>query len=215
LRKSACKTDKSAIGSPCVSIRSLGAKLAIIIHGFWNCYDHLYSPTALVDTSTAAVVERYEYDVYGKATIRDTEYETRATSQYGNAYLFTGRTLDLLDTGNLKLQYNRNRYYDHYTGRFTTHDPLGISPTPPKLKGFGPSKQYKAWCACISWYPGAAQSLERGWCTSCYRDCYTFCILDVPVGEAKKCMKKCDFQHALCFVKATRGKCKFEYEISG
>jgi RHS repeat-associated protein len=30
-----------------------------------------------------------------------------------------------MDNSSLKIQYNRNRYYDYYTGRFTTHDPLG------------------------------------------------------------------------------------------
>jgi len=39
--------------------------------------------------------------------------------------LFTGRELDILDSGSLKIQYNRNRYYDSYTGRWTTHDPIG------------------------------------------------------------------------------------------
>jgi RHS repeat-associated protein len=44
---------------------------------------------------------------------------------YGNPYLFTGRRVDMLDEGSLTIQYNRNRYYDYYTGRWTTHDPLG------------------------------------------------------------------------------------------
>jgi RHS repeat-associated protein len=39
--------------------------------------------------------------------------------------LFTGRRVDILDEGSLKIQYNRNRYYDYYTGRWTTHDPIG------------------------------------------------------------------------------------------
>jgi len=33
--------------------------------------------------------------------------------------------VDILDNGSLKLQYNRNRYYDQYTGRWLTQDPLG------------------------------------------------------------------------------------------
>ena len=43
--------------------------------------------------------------------------------------MFTGRRVDILNKGSLKLQYNRNRYYDQYTGRWLTHDPLGINPT--------------------------------------------------------------------------------------
>jgi len=42
---------------------------------------------------------------------------------YDNPYLFTGRRVDILDNGSVKLQYNRNRYYDQYTGRWLTHDP--------------------------------------------------------------------------------------------
>jgi len=82
---------------------------------YYYLHNHLYSPVALADDA-GDVLERYEYDVYGKVTIRDTEYETRATSQYGNAYLFTGRCFDILDNGSLKIQYNRNRYYDYYIG---------------------------------------------------------------------------------------------------
>jgi RHS repeat-associated protein len=32
--------------------------------------------------------------------------------------------VDILDSGSLKIQYNRNRYYDYYSGRWLTHDPL-------------------------------------------------------------------------------------------
>jgi RHS repeat-associated protein len=39
--------------------------------------------------------------------------------------LFTGRRVDILDNGSLKIQYNRNRYYDYYAGRWLTQDPLG------------------------------------------------------------------------------------------
>jgi len=46
-------------------------------------------------------------------------------SFFTNPYYFTGRRIDLLDDGSLTLQYNRHRYYDYYTGRWTTQDPLG------------------------------------------------------------------------------------------
>jgi len=42
----------------------------------------------------------------------------------------------------LKIQYNRNRYYDQYTGRWLTHDPLGITPNPQKPNRFAPIGQY-------------------------------------------------------------------------
>jgi len=56
--------------------------------------------------------------------------------------LFTGRRVDILDNGSLKLQYNRNRYYDQYTGRWLTQDPLGITPNPQKPNRFGVIDQY-------------------------------------------------------------------------
>ena len=70
------------------------------------------------------VLERYEYDAYGNPYILDAQYAPRTTSNYGNPYLFTGRRADYLDSGSLKIQYNRNRYYDYYAGRWLTHDPL-------------------------------------------------------------------------------------------
>ena len=56
--------------------------------------------------------------------------------------MFTGRRLDILDNGSLKIQYNRYRYYDTYTGRFTTHDPLGITPNPQWPNQFDAIDQY-------------------------------------------------------------------------
>jgi RHS repeat-associated protein len=87
-------------------------------------HDHLYSPAALLYYSGPAV-DRYEYDAYGNCTILSPTYDIRNTSLYDNPYLFTGRRLDILDNGSLKLAYHRNRYYDQYTGRFFTHDPMG------------------------------------------------------------------------------------------
>jgi RHS repeat-associated protein len=56
--------------------------------------------------------------------------------------LFTGRRVDILDNGSLKIQYNRNRYYDYYTGRWLTHDPLGINPAGGRENWFEPLSQY-------------------------------------------------------------------------
>ncbi|MHC4643534.1 MAG: hypothetical protein ACYS32_17975, partial [Planctomycetota bacterium] len=85
-------------------------------------HDHLYSPVALTDYS-GTVLERYEYDAYGNCHVLEPNFAPDADgeSDYGNPYLFTGRRVDILDSGSLKIQYNRNRYYDYYTGRFTTH----------------------------------------------------------------------------------------------
>ena len=108
-------------------------------------HDHLYSPAALIDQSDGAVLERCEYDAYGEPNILDADFSKDADglSDYDNNYLFTGRRLDILDNGSLKIQYNRNRYYDHYTGRFTTHDPLGITPNAQRPNIFDIIGQYK------------------------------------------------------------------------
>jgi RHS repeat-associated protein len=63
-------------------------------------------------------------------------------SLFTNPYFFTGRRVDILDNGSLKIQYNRNRYYDYYTGRWLTHDPLGINPAGGMLNPFSVLAQY-------------------------------------------------------------------------
>gem|GEM_PF-4683369 len=72
-------------------------------------------------------VERYEYDAYGNCHVLEPNYapDPDGLTDYSNPYLFTGRAVDILDNSSLKIQYNRNRYYDQYTGRWTTHDLLG------------------------------------------------------------------------------------------
>ena len=91
-------------------------------------HDHLYNPVALLMRS-GLVTERYEYDAYGKVKVMDASYNADADNQsdYGNPYTFTGRRLDTLDSGSLELMYYRNRYYSPETGRFLTHDPLGMA----------------------------------------------------------------------------------------
>jgi RHS repeat-associated protein len=90
---------------------------------YYYTHDHLYDSAALLDSS-GSVVERYEYDAYGNPYILTSQYAPRDTSQYGNPYMFTGREVDILDAGSLKMQYNRNRNYDYYTGRWLTPDPM-------------------------------------------------------------------------------------------
>ena len=88
-------------------------------------HDHLYSPSVLLNAS-GSVIERYEYDAYGKPTIYNSDFtQTRTTSLYDNPYFFTGRRLDLLDGGKYTVMYYRNRYYDTESGRFMQHDPFG------------------------------------------------------------------------------------------
>ena len=92
---------------------------------YYYGHDHLYSPTVLF-APNGNVVERYEYDAYGEVTIWDgTWSSTRTASLVQNPYTFTGRRLDVLDSGNLKLMYYRARTYDPETGRMMQRDPLG------------------------------------------------------------------------------------------
>ena len=89
-------------------------------------HDHLHSPTALL-WYTGLTVERYEYDAYGNCYVLEPNFapDPDNKTDYGNPYYFTGRQLDFLDGGDLKIQYNRNRYYDYYTGRWLTQDVTG------------------------------------------------------------------------------------------
>jgi len=106
-------------------------------------HDHLYSPVALVDMS-GNVKERYEYDAYGNFYVLEPNFapDPDGKSDYGNPYLFTGRRVDILNNSSLKIQYNRNRYYDYYTGRWLTQDPLGIMPHLKEQSGFDVKQQY-------------------------------------------------------------------------
>ncbi len=109
-------------------------------------HDHLYSPVALVDFySPFNVLERYQYDAYGNCTVLEPNFaaDPDGKSDYANNYLFTGRRLDILDNSSLKIQYNRNRYYDNQTGRWLSHDPLGITPNPQKQNAFRITEQYR------------------------------------------------------------------------
>ena len=75
-----------------------------------------------VTTDTGALVERYEYDVYGAVTIYNSNDVTITVSAIDNPYLFTGRRYDP-ESGNY---YYRARYYSPRLGRFLSMDPLGF-----------------------------------------------------------------------------------------
>jgi RHS repeat-associated protein len=81
--------------------------------------DDQYNVVAITDAA-AAVVERYEYDDFGRPL---------STSLVDNPYLFTGRRYDT-DSG---LYHYRQRYYDSVEGRFLTRDPIGIWGDPVNL----------------------------------------------------------------------------------
>ncbi|MBL7107504.1 MAG: hypothetical protein ISS77_07865 [Phycisphaerae bacterium] len=68
-----------------------------------------------VDSGDYSILLRF----YGKSA------ESNQKSFFRNPYYFTGRRLDTLDNTGLKLQYNRNRYYNSEIGRWLTKDPIG------------------------------------------------------------------------------------------
>ena len=129
---------------------------------YYYGYDHLYSPAVLFyyDGIDTEIVERYEYDAYGKVQVLtdsdgdgtwfdDADDTVYACSQYGNPYTFTGRRLDVFDcnptTGeyDFEIMYYRARYYDTDTGRFIQRDPLGITPNAGEINPFATDSQYK------------------------------------------------------------------------
>jgi len=79
--------------------------------------DDLGSVIALVDNS-GGVVERYEYDVFGRPTIKDGNGMVKASAM--TPFLFTGREFD----GETKLYHFRTRAYSPVLGRFLQSDPI-------------------------------------------------------------------------------------------
>jgi RHS repeat-associated protein len=82
--------------------------------------DAQFSLTEMTD-SNGALVERYEYDVYGEARLFDGAGNSLTTSAIGNPYLYTGRRYDP-ESGNY---YYRARIYSAGIGRFLQMDPTG------------------------------------------------------------------------------------------
>jgi RHS repeat-associated protein len=68
----------------------------------------------LVD-NTGALQDTITYDGYGNVT-------AETNTSFGDRYKYTGRELDT----ETNLQYNRARYYDAKSGRWTSQDPLGF-----------------------------------------------------------------------------------------
>ena len=87
---------------------------------FFYYSDDLGSITAVAD-GTGRVLETYDYDDYGKPTVRDGAGVVRSQSAIGNDRLFTGNKLDP-ESG---WYYYKARYLDPEAGRFVTRDPIG------------------------------------------------------------------------------------------
>jgi len=84
--------------------------------------DILGSVIALSD-ETGSVVEKYEYDAYGKTTVLNSNGVVISASTVGNDFGYTGQRNDN-ETG---LYYYKARYYSTEMGRFMNMDPEGYS----------------------------------------------------------------------------------------
>jgi RHS repeat-associated protein len=94
----------------------------------WETYYLLHggqeTAAKLVDAN-GEVVEQYEYDPYGRATVFSKlagQWTSGGVSRYGLPFLWKAVRLDEV-TGLLQM---RNRYYSVETGRFLTRDPIGV-----------------------------------------------------------------------------------------
>jgi RHS repeat-associated protein len=97
------------------------------------------------------VVERYEYDSFGKVSIYDSAYIPRPVSAIGNPYLFAGMELDV-ETG---LYYDGMLHYHPEIGRFMQQDPTSILGDAPDTRngysylGSNPTNFRKGWDGTI------------------------------------------------------------------
>jgi RHS repeat-associated protein len=96
-------------------VDQLFARIASSGTAAWLLTDHLGSVVGVTDNS-GVLQDAIQYDGYGNIT-------SESAASWGGRYKFTGRELDI-ETG---LQYNRARYYDASTGRWTSQDPLGFA----------------------------------------------------------------------------------------
>jgi RHS repeat-associated protein len=81
--------------------------------------DANFNTTSLVAPNSGAVIERYHYDPYGKMTVYDASWNSRAASLYDNVVLFTGHKRDT-ETG---LYHGNRRPYHPTMGRWIGRDP--------------------------------------------------------------------------------------------
>jgi len=97
-------------------------------------HENSIGSVAAITDSTGALVERYDYDVFGTPTVTyaaGTAVDPRVSS-LGQPYSFQGRERDA-ETG---LFYFRARYYSAELGRFISQDPLSYAASGPSLYTF-------------------------------------------------------------------------------
>ena len=94
-------------------VDALGARIVSGTVSWFNTDNQ--GSVRLITSAMGSVLDTINYDAWGNKT---SENDPSAGSRYG----YTGRESD----SNLGLQYNRDRWYDAVTGRWTTQDPDGF-----------------------------------------------------------------------------------------
>ena len=143
--------------------------------------------TRLMTDATQASTAAYTYDAWGKVTAQ--------TGETANKYKFTAREWE----DEIKLQYNRARFYDPETGRFITQDPLTKGPDDPTIAYY--SGVYSIIHRYVKEYIDALQPDKTNRYVYCYNNPINFTDplgLDADedkvkgVGEAAKAEQKGD-----------------------
>src|SRR5262249_12307918 len=117
-------TRQSKMDGPLDSVDGLFARISGAGTAAWDLLDRLGSVRDLTD-NTGAVQDTVSYNGFGNVV-------SESSTAFGDRFKYTARELDS-ETG---LQYNRARYYDPRTGRWTTEDSLGF--------GAGDSNLYRS-----------------------------------------------------------------------
>lgn len=86
-------------------------------------YENALGSVSHLASNAGTVVEKYDYDVFGTATVRNVGGISLAGSGYSNRFLFTGREWLAL----LRTHEYRNRIYSSTLGRFLQADPIKFS----------------------------------------------------------------------------------------
>ena len=94
--------------------------------------DLRFSIVALANTS-GTIVERYDYDGHGVATVLDSAFVERPNgTSHDWQFRYTGKRQDL----NTGLYYFRARYFHAQLGRFISRDPLGFADGMSLYRGY-------------------------------------------------------------------------------